>query len=301
MKFKLGHKTYKKIYRFNEKCGIQKVINLISDECYLKLIYRLQLGKKLNIKNPVTYNEKLQWLKLHDRNPAYTDLADKYEVRKYVESRIGQDYLIPIFGVWDSFAEVDFSKLPEQFVLKCTHDSGGILVCKSKRKFDYKAAKRKMNALLKNNYYNYLREWPYKHIKPRIMAEKFITDNSGLDKQQLMDYKFFCFDGKPEIIMIAKDRFGITKCNFYDMEFNLLNLRIGNPNFIERIGKPKNYNKMIDIVRKLSEGFKHIRVDLYNIDGKIYFGELTFYHWGGISLIEPIEWDTKIGKLLRLK
>lgn len=300
MSFKLDHKLYKKIYQFNSKCGIQKLINLIPDAAYLKLIYQLQLGKKLDLSHPVTFNEKLQWLKLYDRNPEYTDLVDKLKVRNYVSSVIGENYLIPLLGVWDSAEEIIWDDLPNRFVLKCTHDSGGIIVCTNKRELNIHMAKRKLKPLLKNNYYDYLREWPYRNIKPRIIAEKFITDGSGGNGNQLQDYKFFCFDGVPKLLMIVKDRFNIPKSNFYDMDFNQIDLRIGNPNFTEIVNKPVNFEEMIGVARKLSAGLQHVRVDLYNIDGKIYFGELTFFHWGGISVIDPIEWDKKLGDWLLL-
>lgn len=300
MKLKLDHKVYKKIYRFNEMCGLQKVINRIPDKNYLNIIYRLQLGRNLNLEDPQTYNEKLQWLKLNDQNDMYTKLADKYEVRKYVEEKIGKEYLIPLLGVWEKFDDINFQVLPDKFVLKCTHDSGGIAVCHKKDNFNIKAAKKKMTRLMKNNYFNYLREWVYKNISPKIIAEQLITDGSGEDRQQLRDYKFFCFDGEPQFLMVAQGRFGITKSNFYDINFKLLPFRIGNPNFDEILKKPENFDEMLEVCKRLSQNIKHVRIDLYNISGKIYFGELTFYHWGGISIIEPEEWDLKIGRMLKI-
>lgn len=300
MKYIIKHKTFKKIYRINARLGIQHLINFIPDKYYLKFVYRIQLGKKLNFDCPITYNEKLQWLKIYDRNDMYTKLVDKYEVRKYVKNIVGEKYLIPLIGVWNSFDEIDFKKLPSKFVLKCTHDSGGIVVCSSKKEFDKKVAKRKLSRLLKNNYFDYLREWPYKNIKPRIIAEKYMTDGSGINKNQLKDYKFFCFEGIVKLVMVAQDRFEFPKSNFYNINFEPIDLKIGNPNFFEKIERPLNFNLMIKIAEKLSKGLRHVRVDLYNIDGKIYFGELTFFHWGGISIIEPIEWDIKMGKWINL-
>lgn len=280
--------------------GFQYLVNLIPDKAYLKFVYWIQLGKRLDIEHPVTYNEKLQWLKIYDRNEKYVNLVDKYEVRKYVQNILGDKYLIPLLGIWNTFDEIDFKNLPNEFVLKCTHDSGGIIVCHSKKEFNEEFARRKLTRLLKNNYFDYLREYPYKNIKPKIIAEKYMTDGSGNDNRQLQDYKFFCFGGVPKLLMVVQERFKSPKCNFYDMNFQLLSLKIGNPNFKEKIEKPYNFNLMIEVAKKLSSGLKHVRVDLYNINGRIYFGELTFFHWGGFSVIEPIEWDRKIGEWLKL-
>lgn len=300
MRIIIKHKTLKKIYRINSRLGFQYLVNLIPDRIYLKFVYWIQLAKRLEIEHPVTYNEKLQWLKIYDRDEKYVSLVDKYEVRKYVRNILGDEYLIPLLGVWDNFDEIDFTNLPNEFVLKCTHDSGGIIVCHSKNEFNKKLARRKLTRLLKNNYFDYLREWLYKDVKPRILAERLISDGSGEGNRQLQDYKFFCFGGEPKLLMIVQGRFGVTKCNFYDMNFNLLDLKIGNPNFKEKIEKPINFSLMIDVAKKLSNGLKHVRVDLYNISGQIYFGELTFFHWGGFSTIEPIEWDKKMGEWIKL-
>ncbi len=300
MQFKVEHKAYKKIFNFISQYKIVKLVNLVPDQLYLKLVYWLQTGEKLNFSNPVTYNEKLQWLKIYNRKELYTHMVNKFEVREYVAKIIGEEYLIPLIGVWDSFDEIDFNKLPEKFVLKCTHDSGGIAVCHSQKDFDVKKERKKFRRLLKNNYFNYLREWPYKNVVPQIVAEQLMTDGSGTDGQQLQDYKFFCFNGIPKLIMVVQDRFGTTKSNFYDMNFNIIDLRIGNPNFSEHIEKPINFDLMVEIAKRLSEGLKHIRVDLYNIRGKIYFGELTFFHWGGMSIIEPYEWNVKMGNWIKI-
>ncbi len=300
MQFKVEHKAYKKIFNFISQYKIVKLVNLVPDQLYLKLVYWLQTGEKLNFSNPVTYNEKLQWLKIYNRKELYTHMVNKFEVREYVAKIIGEEYLIPLIGVWDSFDEIDFNKLPEKFVLKCTHDSGGIAVCHSQKDFDVKKERKKFRRLLKNNYFNYLREWPYKNVVPQIVAEQLMTDGSGTDGQQLQDYKFFCFNGIPKLTMVVQDRFGTTKSNFYDMNFNIIDLRIGNPNFSEHIEKPINFDLMVEIAKRLSEGLKHIRVDLYNIRGKIYFGELTFFHWGGMSIIEPYEWNVKMGNWIKI-
>ena len=273
------------------------MLRILPDALYLRLKFFQRMKKFLNLKTPQTYNEKLQWLKLHDRKPEYTKMVDKYEVRKYIADTIGEEYLIPLLGVWDSFDEIDFDSLPEQFVLKCTHDSGGLVICKDKSKLDINAAEKKINKSLKTNYYWHGREWPYKNVKPRIVAEKFMVDESGTE---LKDYKFFCFDGEPKFLFIATDRPHDTKFDFYDIDFNHLPFTNGHPNADKEIKKPAGFDKMVEIARKLSKGIPHIRIDLYDINGEIYFGEITFFHWSGFTPFEPEEWDYKLGEYIKL-
>lgn len=271
--------------------------DLSQDKKYLKILYKHCLKKECNLDNPTTYNEKLQWLKLYDRNDYYTKLVDKYEVKNIVSEKIGEEYLIKNLGVWDRFEEIDFDKLPDKFVLKCTHDSGGIVICTDKSKFDLKKAQRKINHCLHRNYFLNHREWPYKNIKPRIIAEEYYVDESG---KELKDYKFFCFNGKAKILFVATDRPFDTKFDFFDMDFQHLPIINGHPNSSVQIKKPKNFDKMIEIVEKLSAGIPHVRVDLYNVNGKIKFGEMTFYHWSGLVPFEPDKWDYKLGKMIEL-
>lgn len=285
-----------KDYRFLILSG-QGCYDNMDDEKYLKRKYKACMGKELHLDSPQTYNEKLQWLKLHDRKPEYTMMVDKYAVKRYVADIIGEKYIIPTLGVWNHFEEIDFDKLPNQFVLKCTHDSGGIVICKDKNKLDLKSAKKKIEKCLKRNYYCSNREWPYKDVKPRIIAEEYMIDESGYE---LKDYKFFCFNGEPKMMFIATDRGSDTKFDFYDMEFNHLPFTNGHPNANKQIKKPKNYSTMIALSAKLSFGIPHVRVDFYNINGKIYFGELTFFHWSGLVPFEPEEWDYKLGDWLEL-
>lgn len=285
-----------KDYRFLILAG-QGFYDNMDDEAYLKRKYRACMGKELNLGSPQTFNEKLQWLKLHDRKPEYTTMVDKYAVKRYVADIIGEEYIIPTLGVWNHFDEIDFDKLPNQFVLKCTHDSGGIVICKDKNKLDLKSAKKKIEKSLKQNYYWSGREWPYKDVKPRIIAEEYMIDESGYE---LKDYKFFCFNGEPKMMFIATDRGSDTKFDFYDMEFNHLPFTNGHPNANKQIKKPKNYSTMLALSAKLSFGIPHVRVDFYNINGKIYFGELTFFHWSGLVPFEPEEWDYKLGSWLKL-
>ena len=272
----------------------------IPDKIYLKSRYKARIGKKLNLKNPKTFNEKLQWLKLYDRKPEYTVMVDKHEVKKYVADKIGKDYIIPTLGVWDKFDDIDFDALPEQFVLKCTHDSGGLVICKDKSQLDIEQARKKIDKCLKRNYYWHGREWPYKNVRPRIIAEQYMEDE---ETAELRDYKFFCFDGVAKALFIATDRSNKeeeTKFDFYDMEFNHLPFTNGHPNANSAPQKPENFDKMRELAGKLSENIPHLRVDFYEVNGRIYFGELTFSHWNGMTPFGPEEWDETFGGWINL-
>ena len=269
-----------------------------SDRTYLKWHYRLSLGRKLNLDNPITFNEKLQWLKLYNRKPEYTIMVDKVKVKEYVAEKIGDKYIIPTIAVWDSADEIDWDVLPSQFVMKCSHDSGGIIICKDKSKLDKKKAISIMSKGLKRRYFKQNREWPYKDVTPRIIVEAYMVDESGYE---LKDYKFFCFDGVPRLVQIDFDRYTNHKRNVYDTEWNLLDLLIKFPKGHERVFvKPNNYEEMLYISRKLSEGIPHVRVDLYNVNGRIYFGEMTFFHGSGLEEFTPEELDERIGSWLKL-
>ena len=269
----------------------------IPDEKYIKIKYRLEMNKRLNLENPKTFNEKLQWLKLNDRKQEYTKMVDKYEAKKYVANIIGKEYIIPTLGIWDKFEDIDFEKLPNQFVLKPTHTSGDVFICRDKEKIYYKTLEKKVHRWLKRKYYYVHREWPYKNIKPRIIAEKYMVDESGTE---LKDYKFFCFNGKPKLLFVAVDRPQDTKFNFYDLNFNKLPFMQHYKNFNKNVLKPKGFEYMVDFAKKLSKGIAHVRVDFYDINGKVYFGELTFYHFSGFEKFEPEEWDKKLGDMLKL-
>jgi hypothetical protein len=239
----------------------------------------------------------LQWLKLYGYKPEYDQLVDKYMVREYIAEKIGEEHLIPLLGVWNCFDEIDFSKLPNQFVLKPTHTSGDIFVCQDKSAIDHAALKRMLDGWMRRDYYWIFRELPYRHMKPRIIAEKFMVDESGIE---LKDYKFFCFDGEPKALFIATDRPFDTRFDFFDMDFNHLPILNGHPHAAKPIQKPMGFDEMKSIASELSKGFEHIRVDLYDINGKIYFGELTFYHFGGMVPFEPEEWDRIFGDWINL-
>lgn len=273
---------------------LKKITKIIPTKIYLKIKYRLKIGKKLNLKHPQTYNEKIQWLKINDKNEKYIKLVDKYEVKKYVEKKIGKEHIIPTIGVYKSFKEIKIEELPKEFVMKCTHDSGGVIICKDKNKINWNEIEKKINKLLKENYYYSGREWPYKKIQPRIIVEKYMVDESGTE---LKDYKFFCFNGRAKMLFVAKDRPFATKFNFYDMNFNKLPFKQHYENFEEKLEKPIGFEKMVKLAEKLSEGLKHVRVDFYNINGEIYFGEMTFYHFSGFEKFEPEEWDEKVGDM----
>lgn len=277
-----------------------KVCRILPDKQYLQIVYRFQMGKKLNLKCPVSFSEKLQWLKLYDRKPIYTQMVDKYGAKEYVAKIIGDEYIIPTLGVWSKPEEIEWDKLPNQFVLKCTHDSGGLVICKDKSLLDKEAAMRKLNKSLHTNYYKVGREWPYKNVERRIIAEEFMEDKRY---HELRDYKFFCFNGVVKALFIATERqskSGETKFDFFDENFNHLNILNGHPMATQAPAKPETFEKMKALAAKLSEGIPHVRVDLYDVNGKIYFGELTFSHWGGLKRFDPEEWDVKFGEWLSL-
>ncbi len=267
------------------------------DAIWLKFIYWQRLHRKLDLTNPRRFTEKLNWLKLHDRNPLYSKLVDKYEVKQYIASIFGEKMVIPSYGVWERFDDIDFDKLPNQFVLKCTHDSGHFCICKDKASFDIKSAKLKLENSMKHNFFGWTREWPYKNVKPRIIAEKFMEDN---DSDALTDYKFFCFNGVPKMMYISKDVSADPRTDFFDMDWNHLPLKFKDPHADIIPSKPALFEEMKRIATILSNGIPHVRVDLYVVNGQIYFGEMTFFHNSGIFSIEPDEWDYKIGEWLEL-
>lgn len=275
-----------------------RLLNWMPDKPYLQIFYYAEFGKFIDFKNPKTFNEKLNWLKLYYRRPDFITLVDKYEVKKYIADKIGGQHVIPTLGVWDKFEDINFNELPNQFVLKCTHDSGGLVVCKDKSKLNLKEVKAKIEKSLTNNYYLWTREWPYKGVKPRIIAEKYMEDQ---ETGELRDYKFFCFNGEPKLMFVASER-GLknTKFDFYDMQFHHMNIVQHYPNSEYSIEKPEHFEKMVMLAEKLSAGFPHVRVDFYEANGQVYFGEMTFYHFGAIVPFETEEWDKKIGDWLVL-
>lgn len=277
----------------------RKVSKKFSDSLYVKLMYYSRTGKRLNISNPSSFNEKLQWMKLYDHNPLYTRIVNKVTVKEYVADKIGREYVVPTLGVWERFEDIEFKKLPQQFVLKCNHDSGGLVICRNLSEFDFLNAKDKITRSLHRNYYWTGREWPYKNVVPCVMAEQYLIDES---QNELKDYKFFCFNGTPRFFKVDFDRFIDHHANYYDLDMNLLEFgEIICPPVKEKvIKKPDNFEKMVDLAKVLSEGFPFLRVDFYNIKGKIYFGELTLFPASGAGPFVPASADIEIGKYLSL-
>ena len=284
---------------YKNKYILDILFNFFSKEIYLKYLFKQRVGYPLNLDNPKTYNEKLQWLKLHDIHAEYTQMVDKVDAKEYVKNIVGEKYIIPTIAIWEDVDSIDWEGLPNQFVIKVTSDSGGIVVCKDKSQLNIELASQKLKKGWGRNYSERKLEYPYKNVKPRIIAEDYIEDETG----ELRDFKIFCFDGEPKALFVATDRQkkGVdTKFDFFDLEWNHLPFTNGHPNSSKAIEKPLNFDEMIDVARKLSKGIPHVRVDLYNVNGKIYFGELTFFHWSGMTAFDPIEWDFKFGQWIKL-
>lgn len=272
----------------------------IPDKLYLRIIYRLEMGQKLHLDNPQTFNEKLQWLKLYNRKPEYTMMVDKVAVKDYVASIIGPEYIIPTLGVWDSPNDIEWDKLPNQFVLKTNHDGGsnGVVVCKDKATLDKRAALRELKHSFNRSSYLIGREWPYKMVKHKVFAEQYMEDKQY---GELRDYKFYCFDGDVKVMLIAAGRkSGKTGMNYYDNNFNLLDLHQGHPHISGEVTKPNTFEEMKRMASVLSKGLPEIRVDLYEVNGKVYFGELTFFDSGGMGAFYPDEWDRIFGDWIKL-
>lgn len=271
----------------------------LPDATYLKLLYRFKMGHRLDLKNPQTFTEKLQWLKLYNRKPEYTTMVDKYAVKNYVANIIGEEYIIPTLGVWDRYDDIDFSKLPQQFVLKTTHGGGGggVVICRDKTTFNKADAKVKLEASMHSDIYKSLREWPYKNVPKRIIAEKFMVDYSG----ELRDFKFYCFDGVPKVLLVASNRFTSHNYDYFDMDFNRLPITsVAGKNNYEIKEPPSNFEKMKKLVSILSKDFSHVRIDLYNCNGDIYFGEMTFYDSSGFDDMNSNEWNSRFGSWITL-
>lgn len=288
----------KTIGEYIERAGEKGLFNQLSDKQFLRLMYWARVGEYLDLQNPRTFNEKLQWLKLYNRKPEYTQMADKYETKKYVAEKIGEEFVIPTLGVWDRFEDIDFADLPEQFVLKCTHDSGGLVIVRDKTKLDQAAAAAKINRSLKRNYFFHGREWPYKKIPPRILAEAYMQDG---DQQNLPVYKFLNFAGEPKIIQaIQNDKTDAETIDYFDTDWNRLDLRQNYPNSLQPPKRPAGLKQMLEISRNLSREIPFVRVDLYEINGRIYFSEFTFFSDSGFAAFDPPEWDEKMGSWLEL-
>ncbi len=270
----------------------------MSDESYLKMQFKNSFGYDLNLDMPRTFNEKLQWLKLNDRKSMYTTMVDKYEVKNYIRSIIGEEHIIPTLGVWNNFKEIDFDKLPNQFVLKCTHDSGGLVICRNKTQLNTQKAEKKINRSMGINYFWQGREWPYKNVTPRIIAEKYMKDNAA---DNLPVYKVFNFSGVPTLIQaIQDDKTENESIDYFDIEWNKLDIKQNFPNSKKVLDRPLKYDIMLDMAAELSKGFPFLRTDFYCINGDIYFSEFTFYSDSGLVRFFPEEWDRKLGDLIVL-
>lgn len=278
---------------------------LLSDKQYVKAQFLYTFGYPLDLESPKTFCEKLQWLKLYDRNPKYTTMVDKYEVKKYVAEIIGEEYIIPTLAVWDKPQDIDWNTLPNQFVLKTTHGGGGngVIICKEKELLDKRAIIKQLESSLDKDLYKEFREWPYKDVPKRIIAEKFMAPEKSPAPNDLPDYKFFCFDGKVKFFKVDFGRFVEHHANYYSPEGELLEFGEQglepDPNYL--IELPNNLKEMISMAEKLSANEPFIRVDLFNVNGKIFFGELTFYPASGFGSLTPNIWNLRIGDMILLK
>jgi len=273
---------------------LKRLSTLLPDKVIINYLYRSRYGKKPDLKNPKTFNEKIQWLKLYNRDPLYTSMADKYEARKYVSEKVGEKHVVPLLGVWDSFDEIDFDALPDKFVLKCNHDSGSFVICTDKNKLDKKSAKTRLETALKRNYYTPYREWAYKNINKKIIAEKHI---GYVD----IDYRLFMFDGELRFIECFLDGVTNRRVNLYLPDWTYLHVQHEYPiDPDNQVTPPHNFDEMIELAKALSKDIPFLRVDLWNIDGHVYLNELTFYPNSGVGVFTPGEWDEKIGSWLTL-
>ncbi len=287
IKYSLGDRLFNLLLRYPHWFS--------DDVMYIKLFYLFGMKRLLNLKNPITYTEKIQWLKLHNTDSLYSMLVDKYAVKDYIKKKLGEQYVIPLLGVWDDYNEIEFDALPDRFVLKTNHDSGTVIVCPDKSKLDHDIARMKLNKALSSNYFYKSREYPYKNIKPHIIAEEYIYESEQLE---LTDYKIFCFHGEPLYLYITSSKAGQKYVNYFDIQFQSLSLSTGFPSNPHGLEQPKNFDRMIEIARLLSHNIIHVRIDMYNINGKIYFGEFTFHNSGGIIKFDPPYWDEAWGELI---
>jgi len=278
-------------------------LNFLPDKLFLKIMFYVRMGKKLNLKHPKTYNEKLQWLKLHDRKPEYTDMVDKCCVKKYVAQQIGEEYIIPTLGVWEQFDDIDFDDLPNQFVLKCTHDSGSVVICRNKEAFDFQQASAKLQKQMNTDFFKLGREWPYKNVTRRIIAEQYMQDGT---RRELRDYKFYCFNGVPRFLYISEglENYKTARISFVDIENGKWEFapfkRTDFMEFEELPPKPDTYDEMFRIAEILSKDYPFVRVDVYEINGNVYLSEMTFTPGAGFTEYEPNEWNYRLGDMITL-
>lgn len=286
---------------------IQNFFGWLPDKTYLQLLYRFKMSHKLDLNHPKTFTEKIQWLKLYNRRPEYTLMVDKFAVKKYVTDIIGEKYVIPTLGVWDKLEDIDWDALPNEFVLKTTHGggSGGVVICKDKKTFDRNKAILTLRDSMNSDIYRSLREWPYKDVKKRVLAEKYMVPKDMVNNPiyELSDYKFFCFNGEPKYCQVIRDRHNKESIDFYDMNWRhqeFVGLNPAASNGINPVPQPLLLDDMICICHKLSKNMKFVRIDMYVIDNRIYFGEITFYPASGMGLFNPDKWNEELGNLISL-
>lgn len=293
---------YLSLLRSKSLIALRRLTVLLSpvlpDALFLRLMYRAKLDRRLNLKDPQTFNEKMQWLKLHCRREEMPRMVDKAEAKKFIADRVGAEYVNPSIGLWNKAEDVDFNALPERFVLKTTHDCGGLVICRDKSELDRRKAVETLSQALRRTYWRQNREWPYSGVRPRVLAEPYLEDRFG----ELRDYKFFCFNGEPKLMFIATGRSSKeeTCFDFFDMEFRHLNIRNGHPNAVSTPEKPENFGLMQKLARSLSQGYPFLRVDFYEVQGRVFVGELTFFHWSGFVPFEPDGWDLELGNWIKL-
>lgn len=273
------------------------IASVLPDKIHISIMYFIKMKKKLNLNNPKTFGEKMQYIKLYGNLELNSNFVDKYEVREYIKNAIGEQYLNELLGVYESVEQINFNSLPEKFVLKVTHGSGYNIICNDKKNFDIDEAKNKINEWMKESYYIKGKEPQYKNIKPRIICEKYLQDESG----ELRDYKFFCFSGKPRFIQVDSNRFSCHTRDFYDSYWNKLNLTFKYENSDNKIEKPDKLDEMLQLCEILSREFPFIRVDFYFVNNNIYFGELTFNPENGYGQFNPLSEDLKIAELIDLE
>lgn len=282
------------------KLLLYKLALLVPSRWYIMAKYYKNFGKLPNLRNPNTFNEKLQWLKLYDHNPLYTKMVDKYEAKKYVANIIGEKYIIPTLGVWDKAEDIDFDTLPDQFVLKATHDSGRVIICRDKSTLDRSWAIEEMRQSLKRDFYSVTREWPYKNVPRQIIAEQLLVDETGTE--DIKDYKLFCFDGKVKFLKVDFNRFIQHRANYFDKDWNLLDFgeKVCPPDPKAIMQRPDGLAEMIELAEELSKSLQFVRIDFYYLNNRIYFGEITFYPNSGFGPFIPDGWDERLGKLIKL-
>lgn len=276
---------------------IKNLLKILPDKLYLQLMYFKHFRKFINFNNPKSFNEKIQFLKLKYRSNELTEKADKYKVKQYVSQLIGNEYVIPTLGVWNTTEEINFDELPEKFVLKCNNDSGGVVICKDKQALNIEETKKFLNSRLNNNGFWYGREWPYKNIKPCIIAEKYMENNG---QNELIDYKFFCFNGQPKVVLVCSERFASNNMckTYFDEDWNLLNIMEANHRTDKEQKKPQSFEKMKTISQKLAKDMPFVRIDFYEIEGKLYFGEITFFPASGLEKFKPEKWNNIFGDMI---